>query len=153
MMTLTFFVCGLLLQAFTPEAIEHAQAGAAARQAGQTRVAIQEFRKLTELQPKSAVAHADLGDAYFQNGEYGAAVPVLELALQLNTDQILAHQTLGVILLMQGNAEGALPHFEKTRTPELMGLAYLETGRLDGAITALRAALEKQPDDPNLLYY
>jgi tetratricopeptide (TPR) repeat protein len=153
MMTLTFFVCGLLLQAFTPEAIEHAQAGAAARQAGQTRVAIQEFRKLTELQPKSAVAHADLGDAYFQNGEYGAAVPELELALQLNTDQILAHQTLGVILLMQGNAEGALPHFEKTRTPELMGLAYLETGRLDGAITILRGALEKQPDDPNLLYY
>jgi tetratricopeptide (TPR) repeat protein len=152
-MTFTFFVYGLLLQTFTPEAIEHAQAGAAARQAGQTRVAIQEFLKLTELQPKSAVAHADLGDAYFQNGEYGAAVPELELALRLGPDLVLAHQTLGVILLMQGNAEDALPHLEKTRTPELIGLAYLETGRLDGAITALRAALEKQPDDPNLLYY
>ncbi len=152
-MTPTLFVCCLLLQTLTPEIIEHAQAGAAARQAGQTRVAIQEFRKVTELQPKSAVAHADLGDAYFQNGEYAAALPELELALQLNPDLTLAHQTLGVILLMQGNAEEALPHLEKTRTPELMGLAYLETGRLDGAITALRAALEKQPNDPNLLYY
>jgi superkiller protein 3 len=63
------------------------------------------------------------------------------------------HQTLGVLLLIQGNAEAALPHLEKMRTPELMGLAYLETGRLGGAIAALHAALDKQPNDPNLLYY
>lgn len=153
MTLITLFVCGLLLQTLTPEVIEHAQAGAAARKAGLPAVAIQEFRKVEQLQPKSAVAHADLGDAYFQNGDYSAAVSELELALQLNSDLLLPHQTLGIILLMQGNAEEAVPHLEKVRTPELLGLAYLETGRLDGAITALRAALEKQPDDPNLLYY
>ncbi len=153
MTLITLFVCCLLLQTLTPEVIEHAQAGAAARKAGLPAVAIQEFRKVAELQPKSAVAHADLGDAYFQNGDYSAAASELELALQLNSDLLLPHQTLGIILLMQGNAEGAVPHLEKVRTPELLGLAYLETGRLDGAITALRAALEKQPDDPNLLYY
>src|ERR1035437_4747873 len=41
-------------------------------------------------------------------------------------------------------------------TPELLGLAYLETGRLGGAIAALQAALEKQakePNAPSLLYY
>ena len=108
-------------------------------------MAIQEFRKVTELQPKSAVGHADLGDAYFQNGEYGAAIPELELALRLNPDLMLTHQTLGVVLLMQGNAEGALPHLEKMHMPELLGLAYLETGRLDGAITALHAALDSSP--------
>lgn len=153
MTLITLFACCLLLQNLTPEVIEHAQAGAAARKAGLPQVAIQEFRKVAELQPKSAVAHADLGDAYFQNGDYSAAVSELELALQLNSDLQLPHQTLGVILLMQGNAEEALPHLEKVRTPELLGLAYLETGRLDSAITALRAALEKQPDDPSLLYY
>jgi tetratricopeptide (TPR) repeat protein len=39
------------------------------------------------------------------------------------------------------------------RSPELLGLAYLETGRLPAAVTALRAALDRQPNDPNLLYY
>ncbi len=153
-MTPTLVACCLFLQSLTPEVIEHAKAGAAARQAGRTcRVAIQEFRKVTELQPNFAVGHADLGDAYFQNGEYGAAIPELELALRLNPDLMLTHRTLGVVLLMQGNAEGALPHLEKMHVPELLGLAYLETGRLDGAITALHAALNQQPDDPNLLYY
>lgn len=152
-MTPTFFAWCLFLQSLTPEAIEHAQAGAAARQAGRIAVAIQEFRQVTELQPNLAVGHADLGDAYFQNGEYGAAIPELEAALRLNPDLMLTHQTLGVVLLMQGNAEGALPHLEKMHMPELLGLAYLETGRLDGAITALHAALEQHPGDLNLLYY
>jgi tetratricopeptide (TPR) repeat protein len=149
----TLLTCCLFLQSLTPEVIEHAQAGAAARQEGRISVAIQEFRKVTELVPNSAVGHADLGDAYFQNGEYSTAIPELELALRLNTDLLSTHQTLGVVLLMQGNPEGALPHLEKVRAPELLGLAYLETGRLDGAITQLRAALVKQPNDPNLLYY
>jgi tetratricopeptide (TPR) repeat protein len=152
-MTFTFFAYCLFLQSLTPEVIEHAQAGAAARQEGRLDAAIQEFSKVTELQPNSAVGHANLGDVYFQKGEYSAAIPELERALRLNPDLMVTHQTLGVILLMQGNPEGALPHLEKMRSPELLGLAYLETGRLDGAITALRAALESQPDDPNLLYY
>jgi len=152
-MTPALFACCLLLQSVTPEVIEHAQAGAAAAQQGRLNVAIQEFRKVIELQPNSAVGHAHLADAYFQNGEYGAAIPELELALRLNPNMIDTHQTLGVLLLIQGNPEGALPHLEKMRTPELLGLAYLETGRLGGAIAALRAALDRRPNDANLLYY
>ena len=151
-MTPTLFAC-LFLQSITPEVIEHAQAGAAAAQQGRLNVAIQEYRIVTELQPDSAVGHARLGDAYFQNGDYGAAIPELELALRFNPNLNDTHQTLGVVLLMQGNPEAAVPHLEKMRTPELLGLAYLETGRLGGAITALHAALDKQPNDPNLLYY
>ncbi len=152
MMTLAFFIC-LFLQSLTPEVIEHAQAGAAAQQQGRLDVAIQEFRRVTELQPNSAAGHANLGDAYFQKGEYGAAIPELELALRLNPKLMGAHQTLGVALLVQGNPDEALPHLEKTRTPELLGLAYLETGRLGSAIAALEAALDRQPNDPDLLYY
>src|SRR5580658_5805741 len=128
-MTPSFFACCLFLQTFSQEVIEHAQAGAAARQEGRIAVAIQEFRRVTVLQPNSAVGHADLGDAYFQDGQYGAAIPELEAALRLNPDLMLTHQTLGVVLLMQGNPEGAVPHLEKMHMPELLGLAYLETGR------------------------
>jgi tetratricopeptide (TPR) repeat protein len=152
-MTPTFFACCLLVQSLTPEVIEHAQAGAAAAQQGRFDVAIQEYRKVTELQPDSPVGHARLGDAYFQKGEYGAAIPELELALRFSPELKDTHQTLGVILLIQGNPEEALPHLEKMRTPELLGLAYLETGRFGSAITALRVALARQPNDPDLRYY
>lgn len=152
-MTPAFLVCYLLLQSVTPEVIEHAQAGEAAARQGKLDVAIQEFRKVIELQPNSAVYHAHLGDAYFKNGQYGEATAELKTALRLNPDMLDTHQSLGVILLIQGDAEGALPHLEKMRSPELLGLAYLETGRLPAAVTALRAALDRQPNDPNLLYY
>jgi Tfp pilus assembly protein PilF len=153
MMTSIFFASCLFLQSLTPEVIEHAQAGAAAREQGKIDVAIREFRKVTELQPDSAVGHADLGGAYFQNGEYGPATTELELALRLNSDLVAAHQTLGILLLMQGDSEGALPHLEKEHNPELLGLAYLNTGRLGGAIAALQAASELRPGDPNISYY
>ncbi len=136
-MTLAIACC-LLLQSLTPEVIEHARAGADAQQQGRLSVAIQEFRRVTELQPNSAAGHANLGDAYFQNGDYSAAIPELELALRLDRNWMGTHQTLGVALLLQGNPEGALPHLEQTRTPELLGLAYLETGRLGSAIMALQ---------------
>lgn len=152
-MTPTFLAWCLILQSVTPEVIEHAQAGTAAAQKGRLDVAIQEFRRVTELQPDSAVGHAHLGDAYFQHGEYTAAIPELELALRLNPNLMDTHQTLGVLLLMQGNPEEALPHLEKMRSPELLGLAYLETGRFSNAITALQMALDKQPNDPDVLYY
>jgi O-antigen biosynthesis protein len=152
-MTATLFACCLFFQSVTPEVIEHSQAGIAAAQQGRLDVAIREFRKVTELQPNSAVGHAHLGDAYFRNGDYSAAIPELEAALRLSPNIVDPHQTLGVILLMQGDAEGALPHLEKMRTPELLGLAYLETGRLGGAIAALREALNRQPHDLNALYY
>ncbi len=113
----TFFACCLFLQSVTPEVIEHAQAGAAAAQQGRLDVAIQEYRKVTELQPNSAADHAHLGDAYFRNGQYTESLAELKTALRLNPNMIDTHQTLGVLLLIQGNPEDALPHLEKMRTP------------------------------------
>ena len=112
-----------------------------------------EFRKVVELQPGVASGHANLGEAYFQNGDYGAAVPELQRALELNPNMMGTHQTLGVALLVQGNAEAAIPHLEKNHTPELLGAAYLETGRLGSAIMALQEALARQPNDADMLYY
>lgn len=152
-MVLPFLSCCLLLQALTPEIIEHAQAGAAAQKEGKWDVAIREFRKVIELQPESVSGHANLGESYFQSGNYIEAIPELERALQLNPNLMGTHQTLGVALLVEGSPEAALPHLEKTRTPELLGVAYLETERFGSAIMALQAALERQPGDPDMLYY
>ncbi len=143
----------LLAQALTPEVIEHTQAGVEAQKQGRLDVAIEEFRKVTELAPDMASGFASLGNAYFQKGSYELAIPALEHALQLNPELLGAHQALGVALLVRGNAVGALPHLEKARSPDLLGLAYLETGKLGDAITMLQAALGQRPNDPDLLYY
>ena len=153
MMTPAFLICCVLLQTVTPEVIEHAQAGTRALQQGRIEVAIEEFRRVVEMMPDSASGHANLGEAYFQNADYPKAIAELEAALHLNPNLMGARQTLGVALLVQGSAEEALPHLEKTHTPELLGVAYLEAGRLGSAITALRAALDRNPNDEDLLYY
>jgi tetratricopeptide (TPR) repeat protein len=143
----------LLAQGLTPEVIEHAQAGTEAMKLGHFEVAVEEFRKVTTQQPDSASGHANLGEAYLQSQDFAAAIPELRRAVELNPQMIGTHQSLGIALLIEGNAAEALPHLEKVRTPELLGLAYLETGRLGSAIMALQAALERQPGDPDLLYF
>lgn len=152
-MTVALLAYLFLAQALTPEVIEHAQAGTEALKQRHFDVAIQEFRSVTAAQPDSASGHANLGEAYFRNHDYAASIPELQRALDLNPQMMGTHQTLGVALLVEGNAAEAVPHLEKIRTPELLGLAYLETGRLGSAIMALQVALERQPGDPDLLYY
>lgn len=152
-MILALCFVALLAQGLTPEAIEHAQAGAAAMEQGKFTVAIGEFRKLTGLQPDTASGFANLGDAYFRNGNYDLAVPQLEHALKLQPNLLGAQQTLGVSLLLEGNAAEAISYLEKAPDAELLGLAYLETGRLADAIGAWQRALSEHPDDPDVLYY
>ena len=152
-MTATVFTLFLLGQALTPEVIERTQAGVEAQKQGHLDQAIAEFRKVVELQPTGASGYASLGGAYFQQGNYELAIPALEQAVKLSPELLGAHQMLGVSLLVRGDAAGALPHLEKTHVPDLLGLAYLETGKLGNAIAALQAALAQRPNDPDLLYY
>jgi tetratricopeptide (TPR) repeat protein len=64
-----------------------------------------------------------------------------------------ADQMLGYALLSAGYTEEALPHLEKTEDPGAIGVADLKLGRFPEAIKNLNAALEKHPNDPDLLYY
>jgi tetratricopeptide (TPR) repeat protein len=120
---------------------------------GKFSVAIEEFKKLTQLQPNSAPDYVNLGDAYFKNGNYELAIAALEQGLRLNPKLTGAEQTLGVSLLLLGNAAAAIPHLEKAPTPELLGLAYLETGKFMEAIGAWQKVLSDHPNDQNALYY
>src|SRR5438045_909724 len=85
-------ICGMVLwlsmalQAVSPEAVRHAQAGTDALNQGRLHDAIEEFRKVTELAPDLPQAFASLGQAYMQNGEYETAIAPLQRALELNQD-------------------------------------------------------------------
>jgi tetratricopeptide (TPR) repeat protein len=141
------------LQASTSDALQHLHAGIEADKNGQLDSALSEFEKATKLDPTLAAAFLDLGEVYIEQRAYASAVAPLKRALALNPNIEGGHQLLGYALLAQGYAVEAIPHLEKTKADDALGIALLEAGRLPEAVAALQKALAKRPDDPDLLYY
>jgi tetratricopeptide (TPR) repeat protein len=143
----------LASQSPSPQALQHMQAGVEAEKNKNFELAIAEFRKVTELEPTSPTGFVSLGQAYLENHDYGGAIPPLKQALKLNPDLQAADRLLGYALLARGYSMEALSHLEKTKDLAALGIAQLEAGQLRDAVTNLQSALEKRPNDPDLLYY
>jgi tetratricopeptide (TPR) repeat protein len=143
----------LAMQGVSPEAAQHLQAGIEADKQRHYEVAINEFRKVTELDPKLTTGFVNLGEVYMETHDYASAIAPLKHALELAPDLAAAHQLLGYALLSQGYAAEAIPHLERVKEQAALGIAQLETGQLPEAVVNLRAALKAQPNDPDLLYY
>ncbi len=140
-------------QTITPEAIEHARSGMEAQKKGDLDTAIREFRSVTEIQPALAAGFVNLGAAYLQKRDYPAAISALKQAVVLDNDLVGAEQMLGTAFLASGSVNEAIPHLEKAKSMDLLGIAYLEAGQLPDAIRLLGMALNQSPGDPDLLYY
>ncbi len=149
----TLLLFSLLFQGVSPEAIEHAKAGLAAKQQANLAQAIIEFRKVTELAPDLDSGYANLGAALLENHQYSDAIAPLKKAMSLNANLPGGNQMLGYALLSAGYNHEALPYLEKTGDPGALGIVQVKLGRFPEAIVNLNAALEKHPRDPNLLYY
>ncbi len=152
-MNLLPIVLLLALQADNPEFLQHEQAGIAAQKASNLTVAADEFRKATELDPQSGAAFFNLGAVYMQSHHFTEAIEPLTRALELNENLPGIHELLGYALLSQGNTAAAIPQFQAANSQQGLGVAQLESGDLADAVSNLEAALAKQPDDPDLLYY
>jgi tetratricopeptide (TPR) repeat protein len=137
----------------SPQAMQHLQAGVDAEKQGDLGGAIAEFRKVTELEPKAATEFVRLGNAYMENRQYGEAVPALKRALEQDPELRVAHQLLGYALLTQGYAAEAIPHLEKVGEAAALGIAQIQTAQASDAVSNLKAALVKTPNDPDLLFY
>jgi tetratricopeptide (TPR) repeat protein len=140
-------------QTLSSEASQHMQAGVAAEKQQQPQAAIEEFRKVTELEPNLPEGFVQLGQAYMENHDYGSAIAPLKHALEMNADLLPAHQLLGYALLTQGFAAQAIPHLERVQDKTALGIAQIQTGQLPEAVANLQAALAAHPNDPDLLYY
>ena len=149
----TFLLLWLAWQTVSPEALQHLQAGIQADKQRHYDAAIAEFKKLTELEPTLAAGFINLGAAYMEKQDYASATVPLKRAVELSPDQSEAHQLLGYALLAQGYAAEAIPHLERAHEEGALGVAQIETGRLQEAVVNLQAALAKRPNDPDLLYY
>jgi tetratricopeptide (TPR) repeat protein len=154
-MIASYLCLALIYLAFqvTPELRQHVEAGLKAKAAGDLVTAAHEFELAAQLAPGLAAAHVNLGAVYLEKKDYAAAIPPLRKALELNPDLPGAHGMLGAALLAQGFAAESIPHLEKAQSDDLLGVALLEAGRVREAIDRLESALQKRPDDPDLLYY
>src|SRR5437763_13525388 len=141
------------LQNVSSEAAQHMQAGIEAHKQGHVDAAITEFRKAADADSNLVEAFLYLGEEYSQAHDYAAAVAPLKRALELRPDLDEAHQQLGYVLLSLGFAAEAIPHLERVHALEALGIAQIETGQFQEAVVNLSAALEKRPNDPDLLYY
>jgi tetratricopeptide (TPR) repeat protein len=141
------------LQASASPALQHLHAGVEAEKGGRLDVAITELQQAAELDPHLAAAFVDLGQVFIEKRDYAAAIPPLKRALELSPNLEGAHRLLGYALLAQGYATDAIPHLEKAQADDALGIALLEAGELQEASSVLHKALEKNPNDPDLLYY
>jgi tetratricopeptide (TPR) repeat protein len=149
----TILILWLAWQTASPEAVQHMEAGRKAESERRFDVAIAEFRKVTELDPTAPAGFVSLGQACMEQRDYGAAIPPLKHALEMDSNLAPAHQLLGYALLVQGYAAEAIPHLERVHEQSALGIAQIETGQFADAITNLQAALQKRPNDQDLLYY
>ena len=149
----TILIFWLALQTTSPAVIQHLEAGRKAESEGHFDVAVAEFRKVTELDPAFAAGFVSLGQACMEQRNYSAAVAPLKRALELDPNLAAADQLLGYALLAQGYAAEAIPHLAHVREQSALGIAQIETGQFTEAIANLQAALQKRPNDPDLLYY
>src|SRR5258708_20549311 len=89
----------LALQATSPEAIQHLEAGRKAESERHFDIAVTEFRKVTELDPAFAVGFVSLGQACMEQRDYGSAIAPLKHALEFGPDLSPRHQLLGSVSL------------------------------------------------------
>ncbi len=149
----TILMVWLAWQTMSPEAAQHWEAGRRAESEKHFDIAAGEFRKVTQLEPSFAAGFVSLGQTLMEQRDYAAAVAPLKHALELDSALAPAHQLLGYALLAQGYAAEAIPHLERVHEQGALGIAQLETGQLRESMMNLQAALEKRPNDPDLLYY
>src|SRR5258708_11598614 len=113
----------LALQASSPEAVQHLEAGHKAESERHFDIAVTEFRKVTELDPAFAVGFVSLGQACMEQRDYGSAIAPLKQALCLDPNPAAAHQVLGYSLLAQGYAAEAIPHLARVQEQSALGIA------------------------------
>jgi tetratricopeptide (TPR) repeat protein len=149
----TALMLGLALQTISPEATQHWNAARHAEEQKQFDQAVNEYRKVTELEPAFAAGFLSLGQAFIEQRDYASAIAPLKHAVEMDASLVPAHQLLGYALLAQGYAAEAIPHLDRAHEQAALGIAQVETGQFGDAIQNLQAALQKRPNDPDLLYY
>jgi len=115
--------------------------------------AIEQFKKVIEINPRYAIAHNNLGIAYTKKGMLDKAVYEYEQALAINPRHERAHYNLGVVYFKQGDFDRAIDKYKSTlkinpnhaKAYCNLGNAYNKKGLWENAITEYKNALAINP--------
>lgn len=142
----------------------HILIGRAYRESGFPDRAANEFQRAIARDPKIPHAHSQLGITYLMEGDkkYAEAKQQFEAELALNPKDDLSRYYLGVVQFelhdlsaAETNLERvAREHPDRSNAFDHLGQVYLQQGRPEPAVTALRKAIaltaDSRPDDSNL---
>jgi tetratricopeptide (TPR) repeat protein len=121
--------------------------------------AIAEYRKALEIDPTFVAAYANLADLYRSLGREKEAETVLHQGLAKLPRAAALHHALGLALARQKRGEEALRELGEAarldpaspRYTYVWGVALNDAGRRKEALAALGAALDRHPNDRELL--
>lgn len=129
-------------------------AGEALIPAGQYEQAIQQCRKILEMDPQFALAHWDLGRAYEGKGMYKEAVAEMQKAVELSGGDAVFTSHLGRAEALAGRRDEAIKILNQLKTraqrefvsPRVFVLIYAALGDKDRAFAWLEKAYQERSD-------
>lgn len=134
----------------------HYARGAAFGQQGRLDLAVREYRRALELDPRHSLAHNNLGLALIRLGRGEEGIAHLRAALEINPNDPRARFNLGGMLFRMGRLEEGVEQYERGLALDPvdphahvnLGVGLLHLDRLEEAGEHLRRAAEIQPREP-----
>ena len=129
--------------------------GTVYRQQGKTDLAMQQFRRAVELEPRSAPAQTNLAEMLMDRGQASEAFERLNLALDVKPDDAVAYFDLGLLYTAVKDWPQAAHYFRAATTydPDFvnaynnLGAALEKVGDASGAMEAYARAIQLRPDN------
>jgi tetratricopeptide (TPR) repeat protein len=142
---------------------DHLRSGEAALSAGRLDDAAHEFRAVVDLDPRNVEAHADLGTLAWMRGDCGAARIDLSQALSQAPSLVKVEGLLGICEKRLGDSAAAA-HLEaafaqladlklRTEVGVELGDLYYQRGDPDQALPVVRALVELNPENIDILFF
>ena len=127
----------------------HLISGLLKADAGSYELAVADYKRAIELQPKNGDAHRRLGMSYDKNGQLNDALAELQKATQVQPDNVRNYRELGTFFTHRGRYADALTEFQKMAAvaPDLpdshyvLGIALENLDRFAEAERELRTAI------------
>ena len=95
------------------DATAHTRLGQVMQKRGQFNLALDHWRKASELAPRDAEPHLLMGVFFLNQSRLKEAEEELEIALNLDPESSVAHGNLGILCMSQGRLSKARAHLQR----------------------------------------
>ena len=116
--------------------------------------AIENFKKVLEINPQDAVAYYNIGNIYKEKKEYDAEIESYKKALSIKPDHVQSYNNRGNALKAKGDLDAAIEQFKAAINikPDFaeahynLGVVMQEKGDLNASLKSYKKAWEIKPD-------